>query len=71
MDRGPGIAASEQASLFRRYATLSSQPTGGESSTGLGLALAKQKARAMGGDLWYDDRDGGGACFTLELPRVE
>lgn len=71
MDRGPGIGADEQASLFRRYATLSSQPTGGESSTGLGLALAKQKARAMGGDLWYDDREGGGACFTLELPRVE
>jgi signal transduction histidine kinase len=51
--------------LFRRFVPLSSQPTGGESSTGLGLSLAKQKARAMGGDLWYDARPGGGACFTL------
>jgi signal transduction histidine kinase len=57
--------------LFRKFAPLSSQPTGGETSTGLGLSLAKQKARAMGGDLWYDPRPGGGACFTLELPRVD
>ena len=71
MDLGPGIAEDEQSSLFRRYATLSNRPTAGESSTGLGLALAKQKARAMGGDIWYDDRPGGGACFTLDLPRVE
>ena len=71
MDQGPGVAADEQTMLFRRFAPLSSQPTGGETSTGLGLSLAKQKARAMGGDLWYDARPGGGACFTLELPRVE
>lgn len=70
-DQGPGISAPDQASLFQRFVTLSSQPTGGETTTGLGLALAKQRARAMGGDLWYEDRRGGGACFTLELPRVE
>ncbi|MCX7041703.1 MAG: ATP-binding protein [Gammaproteobacteria bacterium] len=47
---------------------MSSEPTAGETSTGLGLALAKQQARAMGGDLWYEKRDGGGSAFTLELP---
>lgn len=71
MDQGPGVSTTDQAMLFRRFAPLSSQTTGGEKSTGLGLSLAKQKARAMGGDLWYDPRPGGGACFTLELPRVE
>lgn len=71
MDQGPGISEEDQASLFQRFVTLSSQPTGGETATGLGLALAKQKARALGGDLWYEDRVGGGACFTLELPRIE
>jgi signal transduction histidine kinase len=71
MDQGPGVSAEEQSMLFRKFAPLSSQPTGGETSTGLGLSLAKQKARAMGGDLWYDPRPGGGACFTLELPRVD
>ncbi len=67
-DRGPGITAQDRERLFQRYVRLSAQPTGGESSTGLGLALAKQRARTMGGDVWYDNREGGGASFTLELP---
>jgi two-component system, sensor histidine kinase and response regulator len=71
MDQGPGLSDQDQSQLFRRFTPLSSQATGGEASTGLGLALAKQKARALGGDLWYDPRPGGGACFTLELPRVD
>lgn len=68
MDRGPGISSADQERLFQRFTRLSSEPTGGETSTGLGLALAKQQARAMGGDLWYEGRDGGGSIFTLELP---
>lgn len=68
MDRGPGIAEAERHRLFERFARLSSETTGGESSTGLGLALAKQKARAMGGELWFEAREGGGSCFTLDLP---
>lgn len=67
-DRGPGISAGDRDRLFQRYVRLSAQPTGGETATGLGLALAKQRARMMGGDLWYDDREGGGASFTFELP---
>lgn len=67
-DRGPGISPRDQERLFQRYVRLSAQPTGGETSTGLGLALAKQRARSMDGDVWYDDREGGGASFTLELP---
>ena len=68
MDRGPGVSKSDQPRLFQRYVRLSAQPTQGESSTGLGLALAKQRARTMGGDLWHDEREGGGSIFTLELP---
>lgn len=66
-DRGPGISPQDRERLFRRYVRLGASPTGGETSTGLGLALAKQRARAMGGDLWYDDRPGGGATFVFEL----
>lgn len=69
-DRGPGISKSDQANLFQRYVRLTATPTDGESSTGLGLALAKQRARTMDGELWYDDREGGGAVFTLELPSA-
>lgn len=69
LDRGPGIPADEQPLLFRRFVPLSPQPTGGETATGLGLSLARQHARAQGGDLRYEDRPGGGACFVLEWPR--
>ena len=68
MDRGPGIREEDQARLFQRFTRLANEPTQGESSTGLGLAMAKQQARAMGGNLWYDAREGGGSVFTLELP---
>jgi signal transduction histidine kinase len=68
MDRGPGIREEDQARLFQRFAKGGNEPTHGESSTGLGLAMAKQQARAMGGNLWYDAREGGGSVFTLELP---
>ncbi|MEO8159847.1 MAG: hybrid sensor histidine kinase/response regulator [Arenimonas sp.] len=68
MDRGPGIGEDDQARLFQRFVRLGNEPTQGESSTGLGLAMAKQQARAMGGNLWYESRDGGGSTFTFELP---
>jgi len=68
MDRGPGISVEDQAKLFQRFVRLSAEPTQGERATGLGLALAKQQARAMGGNLWHEARDGGGSIFTLELP---
>jgi signal transduction histidine kinase len=68
MDRGPGISEENQARLFQRFSKAGNEPTQGESSTGLGLAMAKQQARAMGGNLWYDAREGGGSVFTLELP---
>jgi two-component system sensor histidine kinase/response regulator len=68
LDQGPGISASDRSKLFQRFVRLGAEPTGGESSTGLGLASAMQEARWMGGELWYEDAPGGGAAFILELP---
>lgn len=70
-DRGPGVLVQDRNRLFQRFTRLSAQPTAGEVSTGLGLALAKQRARAMAGDLWYEDHVGGGASFVFELPILE
>jgi two-component system sensor histidine kinase/response regulator len=66
-DRGPGVPETEQARLFQRFVRLSTRPTAQESSSGLGLALAKRDAQQMGGDLHYEDRPGGGAVFVLQL----
>lgn len=68
LDRGPGITEIDQKRLFQRYVRLSARPTSGESSTGLGLSIAKQLSEAMHGNLSYEPREGGGAAFVFELP---
>jgi two-component system sensor histidine kinase/response regulator len=68
LDRGPGVAPGDRHRLFQRYVRLSARPTSGESSTGLGLSIAKQLAEAMHGSLLHEDREGGGSVFTFELP---
>jgi len=67
-DRGPGIPALRQRELFKPFTRLTDiEPTDGLSS-GLGLSLAKQILDGSGGQLWYEDREGGGARFVIELP---
>ncbi|HET7065274.1 MAG TPA: hybrid sensor histidine kinase/response regulator [Rudaea sp.] len=68
LDRGPGIDDSDRKRLFQRYVRLSARPTSGESSTGLGLSIAKQLVDAMHGSLAYEPRPGGGSVFVVELP---
>ena len=41
-DEGSGIPEEEQPNLFGEFERLSTKPTGGETSTGLGLAIAKK-----------------------------
>lgn len=68
MDEGPGLTDEDKAKLFGKFARLSAQPTGGESSTGLGLAIAKKLTEMMHGRIWCDSEYGEGAVFCLELP---
>lgn len=65
-DDGPGISPDHVARIFLPYET--AHPTRGVTgSIGLGLAVARQLARLMGGDLTYDRR-GGLTVFRLTLP---
>lgn len=67
-DEGPGFTESDQARMFQDYMRLSARPTGGESSTGLGLAIAKRGADRMGAGLHIENRaEGRGAVACLEL----
>jgi two-component system sensor histidine kinase/response regulator len=69
-DRGPGIPVAKQRQLFKPFMRLSDHDPGDGMSSGLGLSLAKQIIANIGGQLWYEDREGGGARFILELPEA-
>ncbi|HWR88880.1 MAG TPA: HAMP domain-containing sensor histidine kinase [Dissulfurispiraceae bacterium] len=70
-DEGPGLSEEDQAKLFQRGVRLSSAPTGDESSSGYGLAVAKELIDKLGGELWCESTLGGGACFSFRLPAYE
>jgi two-component system, sensor histidine kinase and response regulator len=67
-DSGPGIPESERHKLFKDYGTLSSVPTGGEKSTGLGLAICRKIVEAHNGTIGVDNIPGRGAEFIVSLP---
>lgn len=69
-DEGPGISLNDKARLFKKFARLSAQPTGGEQSVGLGLSIVKKMVESMNGKVWCDSEQGRGAVFVVELPGV-
>jgi signal transduction histidine kinase len=67
-DEGPGLSREDQSKLFQRGTQLGARPTGGEPSSGYGLAVAKDLINNLGGDLWCVSTLGSGACFSFRLP---
>jgi signal transduction histidine kinase len=64
-DHGPGVP--DRARLFRPFARGTSSRADDPAGLGLGLALSRTLARAMGGDLTYQPSDAG-TVFVLQLP---
>lgn len=68
-DHGQGIAPDEAGKLFQPFGRTSARATGSETSTGLGLVIAKKIVEAHGGRIWVEsDGPGRGACFKFVLP---
>jgi signal transduction histidine kinase len=68
-DEGAGFSQDDGTRLFGRFQRLSAKPTGGESSTGLGLSIAKRIVELHGGRISGDSPGPGrGATFTIQLP---
>jgi signal transduction histidine kinase len=65
-DRGPGVAPEERELIFERF--MRGREAGGRAGFGLGLAIGRELARRMGGDLVLEEQAGPGARFTLRLP---
>jgi signal transduction histidine kinase len=68
-DTGPGISAADAAKLFMPFERLDASLAGVD-GTGLGLALSRGLAEAMGGSLTVSSSPGAGATFTVTVPRA-
>jgi signal transduction histidine kinase len=63
-DEGTGIPEHLLVYVFEPFFT-----TKGEAGTGMGLAMARQVMRRLGGDMTARNRPGGGACLEMQFPR--
>ncbi len=68
LDRGLGVPAGCAEKIFEQFYRAHDSLSSGIQGSGLGLTLARQIARAHGGEVVYEPRDGGGSCFSLRLP---
>jgi len=69
-DHGLGIAVEDQAKIFGRFGRLVTRENSHITGAGLGLYLAREHARRVGGDITVESRRGEGSLFTLTLPLV-
>jgi PAS domain S-box-containing protein len=65
-DSGPGIPREIRARIFDPFFTTKSPDEG----TGLGLAICQRVITEVGGKIWLEDSDLGGARFVVELPAA-
>ncbi len=68
-DDGPGFSDEDRKSIFKRYTRLSAQPTGGETSTGLGLSIVKRLIDQHNGNIELLSPAGQGAEFRVSFPQ--
>ena len=67
-DHGPGVAEDERELIFKRFHR--GRERGGSAGFGLGLAIGRELAERMGGELVLGPGGGPGATFTLRLPAA-
>lgn len=70
LDQGPGIPEGERDQLFKDFGRLSTKPTGGEKSTGLGLAICRKIVAAHQGSITAENHPAGGCAFRVTLPTT-
>ena len=67
-DEGLGIPPHEHERIFERFTRLDPPRTGDAGGIGLGLAIARELVRRMGGRIWLESAPGEGSTFFVDLP---
>ncbi len=67
-DQGLGFTEEDKKKVFQKFKKLSARPTGGESSNGLGLSIAKMLIERLGGTISLQSEKNKGSEFKIELP---
>ncbi|MGH7677628.1 MAG: PAS domain-containing sensor histidine kinase [Gemmatimonadaceae bacterium] len=68
-DTGPGIPPDKTTAIFEPFVQLGRSLSSIREGAGLGLAISRDLARAMGGDITLESKVGEGSNFTLSLPK--
>ena len=68
-DYGEGFSAEDKKLAFQKFQKLSTKPTGGELSTGLGLSIVKTLVEKLNGEINLVSEKGKGAEFVVKIPK--
>lgn len=68
-DQGPGFTDEDIPKMYQMFQKLSAQPTGDESSSGLGLSIVKNLTKLLNGKINFMTERGKGSTFILVLPK--
>jgi len=69
-DDGPGIPAADRDRVFDRFVRLDPERSRSGGGAGLGLAIVREIVAAHHGSVRVEDRPGGGARMTIQLPLI-
>jgi signal transduction histidine kinase len=70
-DRGPGLAVDQLEAVFERFYRIDPARSRAAGGSGIGLAIVRALAEAMGGSAWAESAGPGtGATFLLEVPAA-
>jgi signal transduction histidine kinase len=70
IDNGPGIAENLREAVFEPFYRLEGSRNRNSGGVGMGMTIARDAARRMGGELTLEETPGGGLTAVLDLPRV-
>jgi signal transduction histidine kinase len=70
-DTGAGIPADKLETIFEPFVQVNRTLSTANDGVGLGLAISRDLARAMGGDLTVESRLSSGSTFTVHLKRAQ